>query len=325
LALLLVVAAFRLVGERWWVTTVGLYLPRPGFALPLPVLTLALLLGRAYRWLLTQIAAIVIVLFPLMGLHLSGPVTAAAGARRLRVVTLNINNGASGANNVREQLRGTGADLILLQEAAHVREDVLRVALPGYFFHKVSQFTVASRYPITDAFVPPSVTEGDTARSLRYVRYRIQTPSGPITVYNMHPISPRDALDELRGEGLRHEIASGRFLRPSWRQVPVNAQHRLIQVQAVVDDARRSDLPVIIAGDTNLPEGSWALGHWLGAYQDGFAERGRGLGYTFPATNRPWMRIDRILAGAGFRFLDCVVLRAPVSDHFGVMADLEIL
>ena len=41
-ALVLIIAAFLILGERWWVTAVALYLPRIGFALPLPVLLLAL-------------------------------------------------------------------------------------------------------------------------------------------------------------------------------------------------------------------------------------------------------------------------------------------
>lgn len=79
LALLAVVAALRLVGERWWVTTVALYLPRIGFALPLPLLVVALLVARSYRLLVTQLLAAFVLLFPLMGMHVGGPAPARLG------------------------------------------------------------------------------------------------------------------------------------------------------------------------------------------------------------------------------------------------------
>ncbi|HXI54649.1 MAG TPA: endonuclease/exonuclease/phosphatase family protein [Polyangia bacterium] len=323
-ALLLVVAGFRLVGERWWGTTVALYLPRLGFAVPWPVLTLALLLGRAYRWLITQVIAALVLLFPLMGLHLSRPAAPAAGADVLRVVSLNIDEGRLGLANVIRQVRGVNPDLILMQEGVHADEETLRAGLSDYAFRKTDQFAVASRYPIVDVYMPPGVSfEGDI-RSMRFVRYRIQAPSGLIDVYNMHPISPRVALDDLRGAGLRQEILSGRIWSPASAAMRFNAQLRVLQVKTVVEEARRSTNPVIIAGDTNLPQLSWAYAQWLGDYQDAFAQRGSGFGYTFPAIKRPWMRIDRILAGSGVRVLTCAVVDERASDHRGVMAELEL-
>ena len=41
LALVAVILAFRYVGERWWVTLAAMYLPRLGFALPLPFILVA--------------------------------------------------------------------------------------------------------------------------------------------------------------------------------------------------------------------------------------------------------------------------------------------
>ncbi|HVR61924.1 MAG TPA: endonuclease/exonuclease/phosphatase family protein [Polyangia bacterium] len=324
LALLAVAGAFRFVGERWWPTTVGLYLPRVGFALPLPLLSLLLLLGRAYWWLLTQLLAVVLLLFPVMGLHLSGArVAAAGGAPPLRVLTFNVNDGRMGIDQVTAQARAAGADLILFQEAAHTSEDRLRAGLPGYRFVARDQFVLFSRFPVEEVFIPPPSIEGDVAYPWRFVRYRIGAPGGPVHVYNVHPISPREALEELHGRGLREEVASGRILTPRVRPLVANARRRVAQVQAFVADARRSPYPVIIAGDTNLPQGSWAAARWLGDFQDAFAERGAGFGYTFPAPRHPWMRIDRILTDGHFRVLDCRVLPAGASDHLALVAELQ--
>ncbi len=325
LALIAIVAAFRLCGERWWGTTVALYLPRLGFALPLPVLCLLLLLSRSYRWLLTQVVAVPILLFPLLGLHLSfGTPVAEAGRRTLRVLTLNVNEGRFGLDRLLAQVRDADADLVLMQEAICVREDVFRAGLSGYQVQKTDQFVIASRFPIRETYVPPDVVAGEVSATARFVGYRIETPAGLIAVFNTHPISPRDALEELRGDGWREQVVSGRFLNPNASQVAPNTALRLAQVQALARDAAASPYPLIIAGDTNLPEHSWALVNWLGQYQDAFAERGTGFGYTFPAPKRPWMRIDRILAGPGLRFLSCQVLQDRVSDHLAVVAEVEL-
>ncbi len=52
--LLATIAAFRFVGERWWVTAVGLYVPRAAFLAPLPLLLFALLIAGSRRgaWVL---------------------------------------------------------------------------------------------------------------------------------------------------------------------------------------------------------------------------------------------------------------------------------
>src|SRR4051812_7884499 len=71
LALLLLVLLLRLVGDDWWVTSVALYLPPLGFALPLPFVALALLLAQRWRLLAAQLVSVWLLLFPLMGLALS--------------------------------------------------------------------------------------------------------------------------------------------------------------------------------------------------------------------------------------------------------------
>jgi endonuclease/exonuclease/phosphatase family metal-dependent hydrolase len=139
-------------------------------------------------------------------------------------------------------------------------------------------------------------------------------------------MSPREALDRLRGKGISEELWSGRLLRfTNPPDLAANSALRLAQLKAVADDARRSPYPVIIAGDTNLPQLSWVLRHVLSDFRDGFDEVGSGFGYTYPISRRgPWMRIDRILAGPGLRFYAFEVVEPPVSDHLAVVADLEL-
>jgi endonuclease/exonuclease/phosphatase (EEP) superfamily protein YafD len=327
IGLLAAIAGMRWVGDAWWPTIALLYLPRWGFALPLPFLTGALLIDRAWRWLLTQLVALALVVF-LMGPHLSlsrsGARAATAGLPSFKVVTFNINGARAGLDNIAAHLRSVAPDVIALQEAGHEDAGAWRERLPGYQVEKSGQFVLASRFPIEDRFEPPPITHDGRQRTRRFQRYRIATPGGSIYLYNVHPISPREAFDDLRGEGLGHEIASGRVLRPATDEVTSAAALRAQQLEAVVDDAARSTLPVIIAGDTNLPEQSRTLARVFKDYRDAFADVGSGFGYTFPLRKGgPWMRIDRIFAGPRLRFLDARVIPGKVSDHLPVIATVQ--
>jgi endonuclease/exonuclease/phosphatase family metal-dependent hydrolase len=153
--------------------------------------------------------------------------------------------------------------------------------------------------------------------------YALQTEFGRLAVVNMHPVSPRDAFQQVRGEGLRKEFLSGRLITgarsAAFRE---NAGLRALQVETAAHMAESADSPVIIAGDTNLTSLSPVLYDNFGSYQDGFAQAGSGFGYTFPA-DRAWMRIDRIMASKHFRFVDFAVVDHAVSDHLCVRAELE--
>ena len=328
LALLAVVAALRLIGERWWVTTIALYLPRIGFALPLPLLIVALLIGRSYRLLATQLVAAFVLLFPLMGLelHLGGARARTPGALRFRLFTLNTGLGKNGTGEILDRIHGANPVVIALEEVADDDVEALRSGLPGYTFRHLDQFVIASRFPIEEEVLPPPIWSAGRTESAQYAHCRLITPAGPLRLFAVHPVSPHDAFNQLRDPGLGYELLSGRILgSASARAMEANTEERLAQVRALAGDAAKSSEPVIIAGDTNLPGLSWAFSHWLGAFSDGFAEVGRGFGYSYPAQTMTWMRIDRILAGPRFRFLDVATISPRISDHLAVAADLELL
>jgi endonuclease/exonuclease/phosphatase family metal-dependent hydrolase len=323
--LLAIILAMRFAGERWWASAALLYLPRIGFGLPLPFIVVLLLLSRRRWLLLSQLLALLLLLFPLMGLRLPGAPSPHDGGFHMRVVSYNIATGPHGPEPILEELRGTDADVILLQETDRNLYQALTAGLAGYQVHTWGQFLIASRFPVDETIEPPNISHRGKPRSPRFVYYRITTPAGPLQIFNVHPISPREALTELRGEGLRNELESGRLLRGTASdKVMDNTELRVQQLEMISEDAHRSPAPVIVAGDTNMPTLSWALAHWFGDYRDAFSEAGSGFGYTFPAPRHPWMRIDRVLADPRFRVVGCHVIQSPASDHFPLVADLEL-
>lgn len=315
LALLAVTLGLRLIGERWWVTTVLLYMPLGFLALPLVVI-LPWVAIAGPRWLLApQVGSLVLLLFPLLGFQWSLSRAATPGAAALRVVSYNVAAGAFKEGPLVAQAVAAKPDVVVLQESTTEANEALRAALPGFYFQEQGEFMIASRWLVDDI----------RERQPAYVRYRLRTPAGPVALFSVHFTSPHRVFEKMRGEGMKRELATGRAFQA--RAAPLiadNARLRATEAHAAADEAKMATDPVIVAGDTNLPGLSWALGHAFSGYQDGFASAGTGFGYTFPSTKRPWLRLDRVLAGARFRFVRFEVLRPRVSDHYGVVADLEL-
>ena len=312
------------VGERWWVTTALLYMPRVLLLVPLPFVLLGLLLARQRQLLWTQLLALALSLFPLMGLVLPGSNSKNPEAPSLRLLSFNTNSGYSGATEIVAQVLANHPDIVLIQEGqfggGQIAED-LRARYPHV--HATNQFTVASRFPILDATEPERLPYYGRVRSPRFMRYLIQTPLGVIAFYSVHPISPRGALNVHRFRDVLHQLRTGAFLKGDPEaDLGANTGLRALQIAAVADLATHERVSVIIAGDTNLPGLSSILRDNLGNYQDAFRATASGFGYTFPAKH-PFLRLDRIMSGPGFRFTSFAVGCGGVSDHLCVVADIE--
>lgn len=312
------------VGEGWWVTTALLYIPRALLLAPLPFIVLGLLAVRLRRLLWTQVAALGLCVFPLMGFVLPGSKSHDPEARSLRLLSFNINSGYSGATEIIAQVSSFHPDIVLLQEGQFGGgqiADELRARYPHV--HASTQFTVASRFPILEATDPDRLPYYGRQRSPRFMRYLIQTPLGAVAFYSVHPISPRGALHVHRFRDALHQLRTGAFLNGDPEaDLGSNTGLRALQIEAAADLAAHERASVIIAGDTNLPGLSHILRTNLGRYEDAFSAGAWGFGYTFPS-KRPFLRLDRIMAGPGFRVTSFDIGCHGVSDHLCVVADIQ--
>jgi vancomycin resistance protein VanJ len=324
LLLLVAAVALRFIGERWWVTTVALYLPRLVLGAPLPFIVFGLFLCHASGWLWTQAMGALLLLFPLMGLVVPVPRLANDKAPRVRVLTYNVNSALGGPAKIGEEVERYSPDVVFMQEIAQA-EELKRVLSPRYPTVEISgQFLVATRYAIASTVDPERLPFDGRIRSPRFLEYMMDTPLGRVGFYNVHPISPREDFYVLRGKGLRREILSGRiFSGSAGPAILANAGLRALQVQSIAEAAGHDVEPVVIAGDTNLPGLSLVFGRQLSRFRDGFVDAGSGFGYTYPNDRRPWMRIDRILATDALRFVRFQVGTSAASDHLCVVADLQ--
>lgn len=321
MCLAVVAGLLHLVGESHWATTVGLYLPAVGYLVPaLPLALLAVWCGPR-PLIVAPIVGAALALGPLMGFRWAwgssdeGP--------HLRVLSYNVDTLSGGVAAVVEQILAHDADLVLLQESNYDEEKLIELLSRVYpHVERSTQFMLASRFPVRETTKPSRLRYFEDLRSPRFLRYRIETPLGLLAVYNVHPLSPRDGLTAVRGEGLRRELGSGRLFRGAQRRVvEVNTGLRTLQVETIGRMAREEDVPVIVAGDLNLPSPSPLLRRSLGFLQDGFDAAGRGFGYTFPSRS-PFLRLDRVMVSEGLRVVRFEVACGRVSDHHCVIADL---
>ena len=314
---------FYWVGESWWVTAAGLYVPRLPFAIPLPFLVVALWVGGARRWLWAQVLSACVALMALMGLVVWSPVGSRTGAQTLRVLSFNVNSERGGQPALGHAIFASSPDVVLLQEAAGSAAflDALRLRYP--YVQRSTQFIIASRFPITAATEPERVLFNGQRHLPRFVRYVLDTPIGSLAIYNIHPISPRGVLHVQHLRAALHQLRTGQlFAGDPEADVTSNFELRARQVETIARDAARETLPVLIAGDTNLPGLSTVFRENLGSYADAFKVASWGFGYTFPAKH-PFLRLDRILASDKLRFVSFHAGCHGVSDHLCVVADFQ--
>jgi endonuclease/exonuclease/phosphatase family metal-dependent hydrolase len=313
-------AAFVWVGEDWWVTAALLYAPRVAFGLPLLVLVPWLLLTQRRRLLWTQLIALTLTLFPLMGLVLPWP-PAQNQSASFKLLTFNISNVPSDEQRILSAIDAMGADLVLLQEVPGWATPIV-AGLRSRFAHveASSQFVIASRFPILESNSPGRISHSDRRRSPRFMRHLVQSPLGTLAVYNVHPISPRGALGVHSSRDLFHRLRTGKILGGDPEtDMSHNATLRAQQIATAAGMASREVHPVLIAGDTNLPGLSAALHRYLSRYRDGFRSASWGFGYTFPQ-RFPFLRLDRILAGPELDFSEFDIGCRGASDHLCVAA-----
>lgn len=318
-SLLAVLLELWFVGETSWLGLTLLYFPHALLATPLMVLAPASLICGRRRLLWIHALCGVLVLFPLMGLRFPVRRPAKPPVASIRLLSYNVWFGARGTDAIRREVEDAQADIVLLQATNTALQKIIQGRqFDGWHSNKTSQFAVASRFPILAIEVPEDLF---TDSGPPFVHYTIESNMGRLEVYNVHPISPRRGMESVIGKRHLRVFPS----EAGVRAIRLNTELREKQVRGLAWSAARAGHLVVIAGDTNLPDLSLFRRRYLGSYKDAFLEAGYGFGYTYPTvTPFAWMRIDRILAGPGMRFLRVATGGSEGSDHRPVVADLAL-
>ena len=98
---------------------------------------------------------------------------------------------------------------------------------------------------------------------------------------------------------------------------------RAWQASMVNQKVTVSPYPAVVCGDFNDVPNSYSYFTARGDLQDAFLEKGSGFGKTLRIIS-PTLRIDYILADKKFRVAQYHKFDVPFSDHYPIVADLEI-
>lgn len=294
---------------RWWpgdqwaaVRLVNYFLPWLLVGL-VPGLILAVL-GRQQVLALILLLPTLLVSWTYVPLFMPDPPAALAADSSLKVMSYNVWSKNPDLAQAVSLIKKEQPDILLLQEDYRHISPILHPQLSNLYPEGQTYIAyepgigqaVISRYPVTPQEV--SYKKGRTQK------VRVDTPAGPIAVWNVHPHAPIDWLGHYR------------------------------QLTALVDDIAQVKGPLIVGGDFNTTDQSETYqlvdrhlhnAHW---------EAGWGFGFTFPA-HRPQfkrvpiltavVRIDHIFYSDHFSVSAAQTLSsAGGSDHLPVTATLDL-
>lgn len=306
LVIVLIVLLFvTVLGDRWSIATIVLYGPRWMVALPLIVLIPIAIAVRSWGILIGLAFAGLLIAGPITGGTISFAESMAPRKRvdsDLRIVAWNA-NGQSINDAFRSFLEETQPDFVFCQESAF---EVNQVP-PGWRLYGDSGNQLLTQRPVVEN---GSMNFFSLGLGGFVSRYRIDLPSGEMTLVNVHLPTVRPGLQDAIRRRFRDltELRSTIELRRDATQ--------LIQKWIGTPDR------ILLAGDFNMPvESTLYHEHWAG-YRDAFSEAGFGWGTT-KRTSWFGIRIDHILTSPNGRCRSVRVGPAMGSDHCPVIADLD--
>lgn len=299
----------QFIGDSAWWTLPLVFGPRWVISVPL-LFTLPWAVLSIRRRAMAAVGTVAVNLL-LLGVEIPWTATnAVQSSTRLRIVSCNVQGGHADLTALSEFARKGSADVILLQENS--AEAVQAVVWPGDWHRLgIHGIAVLSRFPIRA--VEQTLPEGDGGAPLA-MHVTLATPAGDLQISSVHLSTPRDALEAM----LDHKWGGADSARE-------NIARRDRESKLLSGAIAQSTLPVIVAGDFNLPVDSRIYrDHWGGRFGNAFSDAGWGLGYT-KYTRRFGIRIDHVLSSSHWRTVECRVGPDIGSDHRPVFAELELL
>lgn len=295
------------VGDLWVPATVLMFGPRWLLLVPSVILLLAAVTLRR-RSLRVIVPTLLVAAGPVMGFSIpwSRRGDEPPALVRVRVLTCNMHYSKVDPGPLDRLIDSTAPDVVAIQEWRDSARSAM-LAKPGWHSHRIPGLFLASRYPVRRA-EQLGLHSADERGSV--MRYELELPAGPMTVFSLHFASPREGL------GI---VASGSAA--GWNEVSANSRLRWAQSEHVAAEAGQVAGPVILVGDFNTPTESVIFREVWAGYEDAFTSAGWGWGNTF-LISRTAVRIDHILVGGGGRAIGCRVGPDVGSPHRPVLADV---
>lgn len=280
--------------------------------------------------------------------HKTRKFTYQKGPQTIRVVSWNVarfielkrntNKGSETRLKMFELLKEQNADVLCLQEFHtstdsnfydNIKPIQEGLGYPYYYFsfdndgdkHYYSSI-IFSRFPIVDSgrIRYPRPTLPDVL-----LHADIKVNNDTVRVYTTHLQSLQFGRRDYERIG---EIKNARDSllansRSILSKLKKGVSYRSIQADLVHVVIGDSPHPVLFCGDLNDVPNSYAYFTIRGNMQDAFLKKGFGFGRTFTALS-PTLRIDYIFADKYFRILQFNRLVKKLSDHYMLVADVEL-
>ncbi|MFE4454481.1 endonuclease/exonuclease/phosphatase family protein [Streptomyces sp. NPDC056796] len=266
----------------------------PWFGLLVPVLLVLGLIRRSATALIALVLPVAVWLNLFGGLLFTDK---SGTGGDLTVATHNVNAGNPDPAGTAQQVAGSDADVLALQELPSGKVEAYEDALAKRYPHHSVQGTVGlwSKYPVTDAG-PVDIKLGWT----RAMSATVTTPKGPVKVYVAHLPSVRVKLNAGFTAGQRDDSADALG-------------------EAIAHDPMDR---VVLLGDLNGTMNDRSLHAVTAQMRSTQGAAGDGFGFSWPAAF-PMARIDQILV-RGVEPLSSWTLPATDSDHLPIAARVRL-
>lgn len=315
--LILLVVSLEWWGEQLWFLSPLLYAPAPALLLPLVLLVPLAVFFRRKSLLVHAVCALLVFLV-YMKFQWHSPAPHQAG--EISVMTFNFGErDLSQFAAFRDQEK---PDILAMQDAVEWSPNFADANKDQYVATR-GEFVLVSQLPITSAELIR--VKNDESRPVA-ARFELQRGDERFVLYSVHIPTPREKLAPM----LRPKRVLNEALSPGERDVGI-ANYKLWLANRI-ELARElharisaEHLPVIVAGDFNTPNHGVIYHTITDGLADAFDVSGFGWGYTFPGVNSnpipqlpPWLRLDYLLVGPGWRVLECRPERGSQSQHRAV-------
>ncbi len=316
------------IGERNLTTAFALYLPAQIWLLPpFFLLVPSLIFNRKLA-----VCIVLACLFFVWGYMDWEPGPKKQDSRKAELTLLTFNRGQQGGSlqPFKNELK---PDVIAMQEATKRGARYLESSEYLEFSHAndIGEFMLLSRFPITDSGLLTFQSGG--ARYSPAAWFVLDFDGVSVVVFNVHLPTPRESLKAFRrGAFLWGVLGIPGTALASKREFYQEFWDVQMDLARQLDEHMRTEhRPYLIAGDLNAPARGVNYRRFAKGREDAHEVSGSGFGYTFPGTTRnplslfgPWLRIDHLFAGPGWKSRECVTEKRRQSQHLAVAARFEL-